>query len=125
MLVSVCSELQLVRCQIRGAMAEVTPIWEEISHFVARPLPASFSRRQGEVTKHLRLRRSAPGAAPGAGGPAAAAAVAAGFRPGDWPWPDALPECAPGLAFGKDRKSTRLNSSHTVISYAVFCLKKK
>src|SRR5947207_14547969 len=25
----------------------------------------------------------------------------------------------------KDRKSTRLNSSHTVISYAVFCLKKK
>src|SRR5437588_9532165 len=36
------------------------------------------------------------------------------------------------LDFGKstlqyvgDRKSTRLNSSHTVISYAVFCLKKK
>src|SRR5438034_2583741 len=26
---------------------------------------------------------------------------------------------------GGDRKSTRLNSSHTVISYAVFCLKKK
>src|SRR5947207_7533907 len=29
-----------------------------------------------------------------------------------------------GPAHG-DRKSTRLNSSHTVISYAVFCLKKK
>src|SRR5436190_11386856 len=29
------------------------------------------------------------------------------------------------LFFGADRKSTRLNSSHTVISYAVFCLKKK
>src|SRR5947207_6535553 len=29
------------------------------------------------------------------------------------------------LACKKDRKSTRLNSSHTVISYAVFCLKKK
>src|SRR5260221_1942459 len=28
-------------------------------------------------------------------------------------------------AVGRDRKSTRLNSSHTVISYAVFCLKKK
>src|SRR5438034_4525258 len=27
--------------------------------------------------------------------------------------------------FEGDRKSTRLNSSHTVISYAVFCLKKK
>src|SRR5260221_7627026 len=29
------------------------------------------------------------------------------------------------LAKLRDRKSTRLNSSHTVISYAVFCLKKK
>src|SRR5437588_8527450 len=29
------------------------------------------------------------------------------------------------VAMLKDRKSTRLNSSHTVISYAVFCLKKK
>src|SRR5438034_4856174 len=28
-------------------------------------------------------------------------------------------------AIAIDRKSTRLNSSHTVISYAVFCLKKK
>src|SRR5688500_19391690 len=28
-------------------------------------------------------------------------------------------------AFEEDRKSTRLNSSHLVISYAVFCLKKK
>src|SRR2546426_3225107 len=27
--------------------------------------------------------------------------------------------------FDRDRKSTRLNSSHLVISYAVFCLKKK
>src|SRR5438552_13968008 len=38
----------------------------------------------------------------------------------------------PGLAIlpdmaiaSKDRKSTRLNSSHQIISYAVFCLKKK
>src|SRR5438034_2819390 len=30
-----------------------------------------------------------------------------------------------GSAPRRDRKSTRLNSSHTVISYAVFCLKKK
>src|SRR2546430_7782276 len=28
-------------------------------------------------------------------------------------------------AYGQDRKSTRLNSSHSQISYAVFCLKKK
>src|SRR2546430_7296561 len=30
-----------------------------------------------------------------------------------------------GYAFLLDRKSTRLNSSHSQISYAVFCLKKK
>src|SRR5205807_3067786 len=36
-------------------------------------------------------------------------------------WP-ALAEVKPN---NKDRKSTRLNSSHLVISYAVFCLKKK
>src|SRR5260221_13071495 len=30
-----------------------------------------------------------------------------------------------GTPLAPDRKSTRLNSSHTVISYAVFCLKKK
>src|SRR5205085_9577330 len=30
-----------------------------------------------------------------------------------------------GAAFLGDRKSTRLNSSHSQISYAVFCLKKK
>src|SRR5256885_9924343 len=29
------------------------------------------------------------------------------------------------IGAGRDRKSTRLNSSHLVISYAVFCLKKK
>src|SRR2546421_11792340 len=53
---------------------------------------------------------------------------------------DALPICNLGLGFGNcrwwmrdqvgfqrpaDRKSTRLNSSHDQISYAVFCLKKK
>src|SRR5690625_6300972 len=30
-----------------------------------------------------------------------------------------------GFGFLRDRKSTRLNSSHVAISYAVFCLKKK
>src|SRR5438034_10161471 len=34
-------------------------------------------------------------------------------------------ENAKGNENQQDRKSTRLNSSHTVISYAVFCLKKK
>src|SRR5438552_4571940 len=30
-----------------------------------------------------------------------------------------------GSMMARDRKSTRLNSSHQIISYAVFCLKKK
>src|SRR3712207_7020585 len=42
-------------------------------------------------------------------------------RPTSW-GPDAA-ETPPAL--GGDRKSTRLNSSHANISYAVFCLKKK
>src|SRR2546430_4223245 len=33
--------------------------------------------------------------------------------------------CKPPRDRGRDRKSTRLNSSHSQISYAVFCLKKK
>src|SRR5256885_9356949 len=37
----------------------------------------------------------------------------------------ALPPRAHARPRSRDRKSTRLNSSHLVISYAVFCLKKK
>src|SRR5947207_8373465 len=41
-------------------------------------------------------------------------------------WPPASVPCATTMSQpASDRKSTRLNSSHTVISYAVFCLKKK
>src|SRR5438034_7400877 len=38
---------------------------------------------------------------------------------------DDRPGAQGGQQQQSDRKSTRLNSSHTVISYAVFCLKKK
>src|SRR5256885_7937963 len=47
------------------------------------------------------------------------------------PTPSRLPNFHPGdgrptsMPCLRDRKSTRLNSSHLVISYAVFCLKKK
>src|SRR5260221_3874225 len=40
----------------------------------------------------------------------------------DVPYPTVFYRVVEGFL---DRKSTRLNSSHTVISYAVFCLKKK
>src|SRR5437762_10006559 len=58
-------------------------------------------------------------------GPASAAPVSAAFGAG------APVSGAPAAGFGGqltgagDRKSTRLNSSHRCISYAVFCLKKK
>src|SRR5437868_10259720 len=44
-------------------------------------------------------------------------------------WTSTRPSCTPAptpsRSSAKDRKSTRLNSSHVSISYAVFCLKKK
>src|SRR5690242_21615037 len=53
--------------------------------------------------------------------------VAAGYRDFADRWNpilDVFDEC--GVRFAhEDRKSTRLNSSHMSISYAVFCLKKK
>src|SRR3712207_7157678 len=64
-------------------------------------------RRSGRVPRD---RRRARGGA-GAGGPGAR--LTAELRP----------DAAAGKV--KDRKSTRLNSSHANISYAVFCLKKK
>src|SRR5206468_5531610 len=49
-----------------------------------------------------------------------------GPRPtlGPWARPSKCPAHGPSVGRG-DRKSTRLNSSHDQISYAVFCLKKK
>src|SRR5258708_10104850 len=40
-----------------------------------------------------------------------------------WQWEN--PPAPAGPPNHRDRKSTRLNSSHQIISYAVFCLKKK
>src|SRR5688500_19810949 len=61
-------------------------------------------------------RRCAPRRMPARAGLVQAAVIAAAY-----PHPLA-PELRPASA---DRKSTRLNSSHLVISYAVICLKKK
>src|SRR5207244_11034478 len=51
----------------------------------------------------------------------AAQALSVGVQIRDGPLRDA----AVGRGLRQDRKSTRLNSSHQIISYAVFCLKKK
>src|SRR3712207_8674219 len=49
---------------------------------------------------------------------------AAGLEPRTQACPEGL-DALDGLGAHLDRKSTRLNSSHANISYAVFCLKKK
>src|SRR5438034_7324651 len=88
-----------------------------------RPPPRSTlfpTRRSSDLGGPGQLLRPAGAAvlcAPGRGAPAS-------DRPGG------RDRCAGGrhrarVARTRDRKSTRLNSSHTVISYAVFCLKKK
>src|SRR6266513_3541005 len=46
-------------------------------------------------------------------------------RPAPTLAPPHPPPCAPRPRAARDRKSTRLNSSHVSSSYAVFCLKKK
>src|SRR3712207_7488270 len=58
-------------------------------------------------------------------GPAPYFTVVAAGRPGSEVvmWDDV--KTAASEVLGRDRKSTRLNSSHANISYAVFCLKKK
>src|SRR2546422_5887867 len=55
----------------------------------------------------------------------AAAGVAVAFTDGTAMLRRLRPVLGSVLAFGVDRKSTRLNSSHGYISYAVFCLKQK
>src|SRR3712207_7953483 len=64
----------------------------------------------------LRFARRARAPRPGSGG------FASVRRPPEQSgaWAEFAPQGAP-----RDRKSTRLNSSHANISYAVFCLKKK
>src|SRR5256885_2790040 len=65
---------------------------------------------------HARVPGPDPAGGPRAGGPGHRS------RPGAGAGRDAQGD---GRAGPGDRKSTRLNSSHLVISYAVFCLKKK
>src|SRR5436190_7872496 len=78
-------------------------------------------RSLGDVVTHFRRRNGYTVLRPmgwdSFGLPAENAAISEGGHP--------LGDPARMAAFAEDRKSTRLNSSHTVISYAVFCLKKK
>src|SRR5688572_17224977 len=85
---------------VAAAPAEAPPTEEAPAEAPAEDAPATEEAAPAPAA-------AAP-AAPAEPAPAAAAAVA----------PPPAPETV-------DRKSTRLNSSHSQISYAVFCLKKK
>src|SRR5438874_7997008 len=96
-------------------MGVVRVAGKEVHDFLIEPLLGLFSRRfsplsQQGLRRHLNvtaLSQPAP--------------QSLRLRPNE---PVALAETGL-LHSGEDRKSTRLNSSHVEISYAVFCLKKK
>src|SRR5438034_6247051 len=96
--------------------------------------PRSHTTLFPYTTLFRSARRAGGPQAPGARAEAAAPGGGAVLRPrragafGTPHGPGRRDDVAPGpgpLPRPRDRKSTRLNSSHTVISYAVFCLKKK
>src|SRR5947207_8242044 len=90
-------------------MSSIPPTTEIYTLSLHDALPIS---REQQPTNHGALLRRYPARARG--------------RP--WSGRRQPPSRSPHLrrvAASRDRKSTRLNSSHTVISYAVFCLKKK
>src|SRR5699024_12713091 len=84
---------------------------------VAHRVPHSFpTRRSSDLGEHL---NHLPAVGPRVhhhGAPQGAGDAVGELQAGETP--------AQG-GHGQDRKSTRLNSSHVSISYAVFCLKKK
>src|SRR2546430_11637006 len=87
-----------------------------------RRLPPRRGRRRGRVRYHVVPKRGESHS--GCGAPGAAQRRGRGDRGRERP--AARPEVGGrGDREPGDRKSTRLNSSHSQISYAVFCLKKK
>src|SRR5699024_12758145 len=99
LLTQMCVNYDLTQC------LEAAPTTEFYTLSLHDALPIC-GRRLGH---HIGARHTRPGDRPGGG---RAAAGHLGYAAASQP-------------HGSDRKSTRLNSSHVSISYAVFCLKKK
>src|SRR5256885_8696649 len=94
---------RLIRAGIPDATVTIRDLAGDGDHYAATVIAASF-RGKSRVQQHQLVYQALQGEM---GGKLHALALQTGV-------PDAA-----------DRKSTRLNSSHLVISYAVFCLKKK
>src|SRR5437879_7991061 len=99
----------------------------------ARPATSSYADR-GSLQRLPRPRPLAHRRDEGGDGGPTDFPAGAALRPSCLTWPERRrplpgPTDPTGLSLGwvrqEDRKSTRLNSSHRCISYAVFCLKKK
>src|SRR5256885_8681457 len=100
----------------------VRDIAERIAEIAERVTIAALDDRSLLAQFHLSEEEERLVRLPGASGRASAASRLDAFL-----LPDSLKfaEYNGESPAGEDRKSTRLNSSHLVISYAVFCLKKK
>src|SRR3712207_7083343 len=84
--------------------------------------PSKYSNELKPVTRHDPCALTAPEASLIVYRPPPSAFLLFGFHP---PLPERMTLEPSGALAKGDRKSTRLNSSHANISYAVFCLKKK
>src|SRR2546430_11140790 len=85
-----------------------------------------MTRTPGAPSRLIDRRSTSPSRHTAESGPATRKGSTAKVLPGmvGAEWPREIIQAAPAITT-TDRKSTRLNSSHSQISYAVFCLKKK
>src|SRR5688572_31495830 len=93
----------MIRRPPRSTLFPYTTLFRSLRNFEPDRWPAGDPPIYGDVDQHHDIE----------GSPSKQAVVEHGDRP------------AAKHLFNLDRKSTRLNSSHSQISYAVFCLKKK
>src|SRR3712207_8304054 len=99
----------MIRRPPRSPLFPSTPLFRPTGGSVDAvdpPLPFPLGEQRPPVSQHSNITRSLSGHS-------------------GTPVMPSPPLLGVGLAVVQDRKSTRLNSSHANISYAVFCLKKK
>src|SRR5690625_6664386 len=109
----------MIECPSGFSGAESGGVVDRPHALVGSPI---FALSSGQVDRAELLGSRGIHLPTGADGLVAAGEVDRAAGPGDRGGPHATRD---GLGAAEDRKSTRLNSSHVAISYAVFCFKKK